>query len=195
MRADREEHPERVRGPDGRVRMLGRIPWPLVPVPWRTGPGLRFDLPGFAPAHPRNSYGGREVWTAPASPACAGPESGRLASSASITAVCVRIATPIVDYGRDSPVLSPVTTASRICPAAAMSSCPVAASRILGVTAVHGGGAHVCRPVGPKSRSAGTSSEPHPNGRSVAPVCANTHRSAVCAATVHMMVSRAARRL
>jgi hypothetical protein len=44
---------------------------------------------------------------------------------------------------------------------------------------------------GAKSRSADTPSEPHPNGRSVAPVCANPHSRALCAATVgaHMMVS------
>lgn len=80
-------------------------PWPLVPVPWRTGPGHRFDLPGMHQPAGRNPYGGREISTLPASPACAGPVSGRLASSASIAATRARITTPIGEYGGDSPRL------------------------------------------------------------------------------------------
>ena len=75
------------------------------PCPGEQGPGLWFDLPGVHQPTRRNSYRGREISTAPASPACAGPESGSLASSASIAAICVGITTPIGEYGGDSPGL------------------------------------------------------------------------------------------
>jgi hypothetical protein len=79
-----------------RAGSLGRS----FPCPGKQGLGFGLICRVHQPTR-RNSYGAREAWTAPASPTCAGPESGRLASSASIAAICVLITTPIGDYGGD----------------------------------------------------------------------------------------------
>ena len=110
--------------------MLGRVPWPLVPVPWRTGPGLRFDLPGcISPPAATLTEGGRSRRHRPRRPApgrnlAAWPAPRQIAASACGSQ------RPSATTARTAPVLSPVTTASRICLAATMSSCPVAASAI-----------------------------------------------------------------